>query len=479
MAPQLLVKLLYKSKSNLFPSNTDEISALVLDPGYSVVRAGFAGEDTPKSVVPTYYGRKPGSSGPLFGDNAVHNPFSGLEIHNPMNEDGVVEDWDIASKLWEYAITSRLTGHHQTPAIRNGLNDDPKEGENGEDMKMEDVEQHEKSMTENPLIVTEPGWNPTKNREKIMEIAMEEWGVPAFFLARSGVMAAFASGKPSALVIDLGAANTAITPVYDGMMLKKGALHSPLAGNYLSDQIRLLFQQTQPPTPLTPHYTVASKTTVEAGQPAQATYRTFTDPQPSPSFRRLQEDRVLSEFKESVVQVWDPARGNGQSLSQAQDLLRQSEGRPFEMPDGYNNVFGAERYRPAESLFDEKSALTGDPGTGRPMLTPTDKTTIPGLCKSALQAVDTDIKGHILHNVVVVGGSSLLPGLTARINADLSSQWPNLKVRLQSPGNVVERKYASWIGGSILASLGTFHQMWVSRKEYEEGGAGIVEKRCK
>ena len=55
---------------------------------------------------------------------------------------------------------------------------------------MEDVEQNEKPMSENPLIVTEPGWNPTKNREKTMEIAMEDWEVPAFFLARSGVMAA-------------------------------------------------------------------------------------------------------------------------------------------------------------------------------------------------------------------------------------------------------------------------------------------------
>ena len=262
-------------------------------------------------------------------------------------------------------------------------------------------------------------------------------------------------------------------------MLKKGTLHSPLAGNYLSDQIRLLFQQSTPPTPLTPHYMVSSKTQVDAAQPAQATYQTFPDPQPSASFRGLQEDRVLSEFKESVVQVWDPARANGQSLSQATETLRQSEGRPFEMPDGWNNVFGVERYRPAESLFEEKAAFAGDPGTSRPMATPSSQITIPNLCKTALQAVDTDIKGHILNNVVVVGGTSLLPGLTARINTELTNQYPSMKVRLQSPGNVVERKYASWIGGSILASLGTFHQMWISRKEYEENGSGIVEKRCK
>ncbi len=95
--------------------------------------------------------------------------------------------------------------------------------------------------------------------------------------------------------------------------------------------------------------------------------------------------------------------------------------------------------------------------------------------------------------------------------------YPGMRIRISAPGNVYERRFASWIGGSILASLGTFHQvflkffsllgcaalpslpsllglpfvywdgpltkrnlqMWISKKEYEENGPGIVEKRCK
>jgi len=30
-------------------------------------------------------------------------------------------------------------------------------------------------------------------------------------------------------------------------------------------------------------------------------------------------------------------------------------------------------------------------------------------------------------------------------------------------------------GGSILASLGSFQQMWVSKQEYEEGGRAQVD----
>ncbi len=52
------------------------------------------------------------------------------------------------------------------------------------------------------------------------------------------------------------------------------------------------------------------------------------------------------------------------------------------------------------------------------------------------------------------------------------------KIRLHLPSNSAERKFGSWIGGSILASLGTFQQLWISKQEYQENGAAIVEKRC-
>lgn len=110
---------------------------------------------------------------------------------------------------------------------------------------------------------------------------------------------------------------------------------------------------------------------------------------------------------------------------------------------------------------------------------PIASTTIPGLIKSALASVDADLKPQLLANVVLSGGTSLIPGLAQRLDHELKAPYPSLRVRLQAPGNIAERKYAAWIGGSILASLGTFHQMWVSKREYEEHGPGIVEKRCK
>jgi len=52
---------------------------------------------------------------------------------------------------------------------------------------------------------------------------------------------------------------------------------------------------------------------------------------------------------------------------------------------------------------------------------------------------------------------------------------PTMKIKVLAPA---ERKYSVWIGGSILASLSTFQQMWISKDEYDESGPGIVHRKC-
>lgn len=451
----------------------DEVSAIVLDPGYSTTRAGFAGEDVPKSICPSFYGEIDSDSGVrhLFGENAIHNPLANLQIKNPWGSDGVVEDWDTATKLWEYAITERLTGRRQTDPTKNGLNDGTNENGDAMEVDMENLETLEKPLEDSPLLMTEPGWNPTKAREKSIEIAFEEWGTPAFYLQKTGVLAAFASGKASGLIVDVGASHTSVTPVIDGMVLKKGVQKSPLAGNFVSNQIRMIFKQSQPEIPLTPHYMVKSKTQVDAGAPAQASYKTFDIP-PSDSFRRYEEERVLTEFKESVVEVWPgPQRFN---TGPNEEIAKNQPGRPFEMPDGWNQVFTADRYKVTEGLFDASAAQVDDENSR-----PKDEHTIPRLVQAAIQQVDADQRPMLLGNIVITGASTLLYKFNERLNLEINNMYPSTRNKLIAPGSIVERKYAAWIGGSILASLGSFHQLWISKKEYEEHGPNIVEKRCR
>lgn len=389
-----------------------------------------------------------------------------------MGKDGTVEDWDVAPKLWEYAITSRLTSFKPSDPASNGLND-PSEDM---DIKMESVENNEKPLEEHPLLVTETAWNPPKSREKAIEIAMESWGCPAFWLARNGVLAAFAAGKATALVVDVGASTVSITPCHDGLILKKGIQKSPIAGNWLSSQIRNLFATQEPKVNITPHFMIASKTPVDAGAPADAKYRTFATP-PSASYRAFEEERIFTEFKESVVQVWPgPGRlSSGTATGTTNEEFAKSQpGRVFEMPDGANQMWSTERFKVAEGMWDEKAAYPTSPE-----FTPTKAQTIPEMIKASLLAVDVDIRPTLLQHIVVTGGTSLVSGFVDRLNSELTAMYPGMRVKIQAAGFTNERRFGSWIGGSILGSLGTFHQMWISKKEYEEFGASVVEKRCK
>merc|ERR1712107_782889 len=64
-------------------------------------------------------------------------------------------------------------------------------------------------------------------------------------------------------------------------------------------------------------------------------------------------------------------------------------------------------------------------------------------------------------NVVLSGGTTMFQGIGERMTKELTALAPStMKIEVvASP----ERKYSVWIGGSILSSLSTFQQMWISR----------------
>jgi actin-like protein 6B len=78
----------------------------------------------------------------------------------------------------------------------------------------------------------------------------------------------------------------------------------------------------------------------------------------------------------------------------------------------------------------------------------------------------------LMGNVVLTGGGSLFAGLGERLNNELVRNFPHVKIH--APGNPTERRYGGWLGGSILASLGTFHQLWISREEWQVSKIGAL-----
>jgi actin-like protein 6A len=98
---------------------------------------------------------------------------------------------------------------------------------------------------------------------------------------------------------------------------------------------------------------------------------------------------------------------------------------------------------------------------------------------SCIGSCDVDVRRELYTGVVLTGGTALFSTLRDRLERELTEKAPNLaKVKVVAPANAVERRYSVWIGGSILSSLGSFQQMWMSKQEYQEHGAGLIHKKA-
>merc|ERR1739847_64111 len=97
-------------------------------------------------------------------------------------------------------------------------------------------------------------------------------------------------------------------------------------------------------------------------------------------------------------------------------------------------------------------------------------------CYNSIMKCNSDIRRDLYANIVLSGGSTMYPGIADRMHKEITSLAPpTMKIKIIAPA---ERKYSVWIGGSILASLSTFQQMWITKQEYDECGPSIVHRKC-
>ncbi|KAJ8086375.1 NuA4 histone acetyltransferase subunit [Marasmius tenuissimus] len=420
----------------------DEVSALVLDIGTSSVRAGYAGDDSPKAIIPTQYGfipqentqdvemgenadstEKHQSTRSFLGEAGPSLFRPGMQIGNPMN-DSLIEDFGPIPALVRHALEDSM---RVNPA-------------------------------EHPILVTEPAWNTTENRERMAEIMFEEFQVPAFYIANTGVLNTFAAGKGTALVIDVGQSVSSVIPVVDGFVLRKGVAYSNLPKLVHAHARHVL---TGSNINLTPHQLIASKTPVEPNNLPQFTVREDRIAGVTDSWRSWYEDRAVEDWVQSVGGVLEQGWND--------QLAMQRPPRQYEFPTGYNTFFGADRYHVGELYFYHKPNLVAS--------NPSLPKHIPALISDSLRACDIELRQVLMGNVVLTGGGSLFGGFADRLHNELVRSFPHVKIH--APGNPTERRYGAWLGGSILASLGTFHQLWISKEEWMEHGKPIVAQRCK
>lgn len=163
--------------------NDFDVAPLVVELGSGMTRSGFAGDDKPKFVE----------------ESVVGSP-------RPI-ERGVVTNWDAAENMLHETIDNKLRV----------------------------------APDEHPVILTETVQNPDTNREKTIQIMFETFGSPAVYLANNAALAAYASGRKTAMVLHIDAGVTHAVPVYEGHALDYATITIALGGKDLTDY-KALFQ---------------------------------------------------------------------------------------------------------------------------------------------------------------------------------------------------------------------------------------------
>ncbi|AAS52236.1 ADR316Wp [Eremothecium gossypii ATCC 10895] len=386
----------------------DPQKPIVLDQGTGFVKIGRAGENFPDYTFPSIVGRpilradeRANVSTPLkdimIGDEASQ-VRSYLQISYPM-ENGIIRDWADMELLWDYAFYEQM----KLPSTSGGK-----------------------------VLLTEPPMNPLRNREQMCEVMFEKYDFGGVYVGIQAVLALYAQGLSSGVVVDSGDGVTHIVPVYESVVLNHLTRRLDVAGR---DMTRYLIDLL-----------------------SRRGY----------AFNKTADFETVRQIKEKLCYVSYDLDLDTRLAQETTTLVEQ-----YELPDGRVIKVGSERFEAPECLFQPSLVDVEQPGIGEMLF-------------NTIQSADVDIVSTLYKAIVLSGGSSMYPGLPSRLEKELKQLWftrvlkndptrlEKFKVRIEDPPR---RKHMVFTGGAVLASImADKEHMWLTKQEWEESGPASMSK---
>ena len=403
----------------------DEVSSLVFDLGTFNHRIGYSGEDSPKCVYQPIIGENSGKY--YFNEYGLRYNKPGTKVYSCMNLDGTIKDIDMFGKILDNLLKESMT----------------------------------LDLTDHPVLFSEPSLHNKENRIKITEYMFEKYKIPAIYICKNAVLSGFSCGRSTCLVFDSGHNITYAVPVNEGYALQKCLIKNNIAGDYITQLLEKKLNSKN--IVINPFYAFKRE---KNGDQFKTTFINSDELKLyDKSYETFWKREIVRDIKEACLITNDePLKYDSEKdifipTSIPQELI-------YDLPDGNTINLVEDRNTILERMFNPIKDVEGFNGYHQ-------------MVNEAISKADLEIKKELYSNIFLCGGNTLFSGFAERFQKQISSSNKQLfKLKIITHPSNTERKFSTWIGGSILSSLGTFHQLWLSKAEFEEHGTNIIERKC-